>query len=66
MLALLLSLLLILVNVQPAPGAPIDDLVAAAKNEGVLELLAPSTTGDKGAQALGNTFNKQYGLKHKS
>jgi len=43
-------------------AAPLDDLVAAAKKEGEIELLAPSTTGQKGAQALGNAFNKKYGL----
>ncbi len=63
MLMLLVALILLLP--RPAPGAPIDDVVAAAKKEGVLELLAPSTTGDKGAQALGNTFNKKYGLNIK-
>jgi hypothetical protein len=62
MLALLLMVILQFVGLESAPGAPIDDLVAAAKKEGVIELLAPSTTGDKGAQALGNAFNKRYGL----
>jgi iron(III) transport system substrate-binding protein len=45
-----------------AHATPIEDLVAAAKKEGVIELLAPSTTGQKGAQALGDSFNKKYGL----
>jgi iron(III) transport system substrate-binding protein len=45
-----------------AQATPIEDLVAAAKKEGVIELLAPSTTGQKGAQALGDSFNKKYGL----
>jgi iron(III) transport system substrate-binding protein len=62
MLILLLMLLLIFGNLQSALAAQIDDLVAAAKKEGVIELLAPSTTGDKGAQALGNAFNRKYGL----
>jgi hypothetical protein len=39
--------------------------VAAAKKEGVIELIVPSTTGQKGAQALGNAFNKKYGLNTK-
>jgi iron(III) transport system substrate-binding protein len=59
---LLLGLSLVFGSVQSALAAPIDDLVAAAKKEGVIELLAPSTTGDKGAQALGSAFNKKYGL----
>ena len=62
MLILRFALLLLFGHLQFAVAAPIDDLVAAAKKEGVLELLAPSTTGDKGAQALGNAFNKKYGL----
>ncbi|HVO95824.1 MAG TPA: extracellular solute-binding protein [Terriglobales bacterium] len=62
MIILLLGLLLMFGTRQSAFSAPIDDLIAAAKKEGVLELLAPSTTGDKGAQALGNAFNKKYGL----
>jgi iron(III) transport system substrate-binding protein len=64
MLILLFALLTLLGHLQFAVAA-IDDLVAAAKKEGVIELLAPSTTGDKGAQALGNAFNKKYGLNIK-
>src|ERR1041385_7210764 len=45
-----------------AAGAPIDDLVAKAKQEGALELLAPSTLGPQGAQTLAAAFNKKYGL----
>jgi iron(III) transport system substrate-binding protein len=55
----------LLSHFQPANAAAIDELVAAAKKEGVIELLAPSTTGDKGAQALGAAFNKKYGLNIK-
>ena len=65
MMILLLGFLLVFGTCQPTMAAPIDDLVAAAKKEGVLELLAPSTTGDKGAQALGNAFNRKYGLNIK-
>jgi len=65
MLILLLALLLLLADFPVTFAAPIDDLVAAAKKEGVIELLAPSTTGDKGAQALGAAFNKKYGLNIK-
>ena len=65
MLILLLVLHLLFANVTLTFAAPIDDLVAAAKKEGVIELLAPSTTGDKGAQALGTAFNKKYGLNIK-
>jgi iron(III) transport system substrate-binding protein len=65
MLILLLGLLLLLGNRPFALATPLEDLVAAAKKEGVIELLAPSTTGEKGAQALGNAFNKKYGLNIK-
>jgi iron(III) transport system substrate-binding protein len=46
-------------------AAPIDELVAKAKKEGALELLAPSTLGPQGAQALAAGFNKKYGLSIK-
>jgi hypothetical protein len=65
MLILLLGLLLLLGNRQFALATPLEDLVAAAKKEGAIELLAPSTTGEKGAQALGNAFNKKYGINIK-
>jgi iron(III) transport system substrate-binding protein len=65
MLILLLALLLVFANLHLAHATPLEDLIAAAKKEGVIELLAPSTTGDKGAQALGSAFNKKYGLNIK-
>lgn len=43
-------------------AASIDELVAGAKREGVLELYAPSTLTPEGAQRLGQAFNKRYGL----
>lgn len=65
MLVFLLGLALLLAHLQSVFATPIDDLIAAARKEGVLDLLAPSTTGDKGAQALGAVFNKKYGLNIK-
>jgi iron(III) transport system substrate-binding protein len=62
MFILLLGLFFLCGNFPLAHATPIEDLVAAAKKEGVIELLAPSTTGQKGAQALGDSFNKKYGL----
>ena len=53
------------VGTRPAAGAKIDDLVAAAKKEGVLELYAASTLGGQGAQALTAAFNKKHGLNIK-
>jgi iron(III) transport system substrate-binding protein len=61
----LLSCWLIFGNPAVAVATPIEELAAAAKKEGVIELLAPSTMGEKGAQALGEAFNKKYGLSIK-
>lgn len=60
-----LSCCLMFGNPGFAFATPIEDLAAAAKKEGVIELLAPSTMGEKGAQALGDAFNKKYGLSIK-
>ncbi|MGH7830489.1 MAG: ABC transporter substrate-binding protein, partial [Candidatus Binatia bacterium] len=48
-----------------AVAAPVDDLVAAAKKEGVLEFYGPSTLSPQGAQALADAFNKKYSLNIK-
>ena len=45
-----------------AGAAPMDELVAAAKKEGIIDFYAPSTLSPQGAQALGEAFNKKYGL----
>jgi iron(III) transport system substrate-binding protein len=50
---------------QWATAAPLDDLIAGAKKEGVIEFHAPSTLGPDGAQALAAGFNKKYGLNVK-
>ena len=50
---------------QWAIAAPLDDLIAGAKKEGVIEFHAPSTLGPDGAQALAAGFNKKYGLNVK-
>ena len=62
------GLLALLVQVGPAhraAAAPIDELVAAAKKEGVLDFYAPSTLSPEGAQKLGEAFNKKYSLSIK-
>jgi iron(III) transport system substrate-binding protein len=60
------AMLSALVVVAELPGyaaaAPLDDLVAAAKKEGVIEFYAPSTLTPEGAQKLREAFNKKYGL----
>src|SRR6516165_4783844 len=40
----------------------IDDLIAGAKKEETIEFYGPSTLTPKGAEALGEAFNKKYGL----
>ncbi|MBI2359743.1 MAG: extracellular solute-binding protein [Deltaproteobacteria bacterium] len=59
------AFLALLLLAPPAIGAPVDDLVAAAKKEGVIEFYAPSTLTPQGAQALGEAFNKRHGLSVK-
>ena len=39
-----------------------DELIAGAKKEGTIEFYGPSTLTPQGAQALGDAFNKKYGL----
>ena len=45
-----------------AATAPLDELIAGAKKEGVIEFYAPSTLTPEGAQKLRDAFNKKYGL----
>lgn len=48
-----------------AAASKLDELIAGAKKEGVLEFYGPSTLGPQGAQALADAFNKKYGLNIK-
>jgi iron(III) transport system substrate-binding protein len=48
-----------------AAGAKLDELLAGAKKEGVIEFYGPSTLSPEGAQALAAGFNKKYGLNIK-
>ena len=61
----IIALSMIMISFQMATGAPIDDLIAGAKKEGVIELYAPSTLTPEGAHRLGEAFNKKYGLNVK-
>jgi iron(III) transport system substrate-binding protein len=61
----LLGIALIGLAPQSGSAAPLDDLIAGAKKEGVIEFHAPSTLGPDGAQALAAGFNKKYGLNVK-
>jgi iron(III) transport system substrate-binding protein len=56
------SLFLLLASVGAASAGPLEDLVAAAKDEGKIEFHGPSTLGPKGAQALADAFNNKYNL----
>jgi iron(III) transport system substrate-binding protein len=58
----IVALLIVIGLFRGAKAAPIDELIAGAKKEGVIELYAPSTLTPQGAQRLGEAFNKQYGL----
>jgi iron(III) transport system substrate-binding protein len=64
-LIVLLGLMLIGIRSTGASAAPLDDLIAGAKKEGVIEFYGPSTLGPEGAQALAAAFNKKYGLNIK-
>src|SRR3954467_4173708 len=46
-------------------AAPVDDLIAGAKKEGVIDFYGPSTLGPEGAQAIIAAFNKKYALNTK-
>lgn len=48
-----------------AGSSKLDELIAGAKKEGVIEFYGPSTLGPQGAQALAAAFNKKYGLSIK-
>jgi iron(III) transport system substrate-binding protein len=51
--------------IRAASAATIDEVIAGAKKEGVLELHAASTLGPAGAPALAAAFNKKHGLNLK-
>src|SRR5215472_17687507 len=61
----ILAFAMLLALSRMASGAPVDDLIKAAKQEGTIEFYAPSTLTPQGAQAIGAAFNKKYGLNVK-
>lgn len=65
LVALLIAVMWQVGWIRMAAAAPIDDLVAAAKKEGSIEFLGPSTLGPKGAQAIVDAVNKKYGTNLK-
>jgi iron(III) transport system substrate-binding protein len=61
----LLVVTMVATAIAPAMAAPIDDLIAGAKKEGVIEFYGPSTLGPEGSRDLAAAFNKKYGLNIK-
>ncbi|HKX51463.1 MAG TPA: extracellular solute-binding protein [Candidatus Binatia bacterium] len=62
---LLLGLMMVAAWTKAAVAAPVDDLIAGAKKEGVIDFYGPSTLGPEGAQAIVDAFNKKHGLNIK-
>ncbi len=62
LVASLVTSVVIVGLVQQGFAAPIDELVAAARKEGVIEFYAPSTLTPAGAEELAAAFNKKYNL----
>jgi iron(III) transport system substrate-binding protein len=60
-----LAAVLLGASVEQATATPVDDLIAGAKKEGVIEFYGPSTLGPEGAKELAGAFNKKYGLNIK-
>jgi iron(III) transport system substrate-binding protein len=60
-----LSLMMVAVWASSAGAAAVDDLIAGAKKEGVIDFYGPSTLGPEGAQAIVAAFNKKHGLNIK-
>jgi iron(III) transport system substrate-binding protein len=58
----LLALVTATLHSARASGAPIDELIAGTKKEGVIEFYGPSTLTPQGAEQLAAAFNKKYGL----
>jgi iron(III) transport system substrate-binding protein len=61
----LAALALAVLMIGSSAAAPLDDLIAGAKKEGVIDFYGPSTLGPEGAQAIVSAFNKKYGLNIK-
>ncbi|HET9295937.1 MAG TPA: hypothetical protein VFP18_03540, partial [Candidatus Binatia bacterium] len=60
-----LGLMMVAAWTSSAVAAPVDDLIAGAKKEGVIDFYGPSTLGPEGAQAIVAAFNKKHGLNIK-
>lgn len=62
---LVLSLWIVAVVAFPLQAATVEQLVSAARGEGSFEFYATNTLTPKGAQELGDAFNKKHGLSVK-
>ena len=60
-----ITFIAVVASVGHAANAPLDELIAAAKKEGVFEFYAPSTLTPQGAEELAAAFNKKYSLNIK-
>lgn len=60
-----LGLMAVIAWTSPGIAQSVNDLIAGAKKEGVIDFYGPSTLGPEGAQALVDGFNKKYGLNIK-
>ncbi|HEX9147203.1 MAG TPA: extracellular solute-binding protein [Candidatus Binatia bacterium] len=65
LIASLLALLVLVKSPSQASAAAIDQLVAAAKKEGTVDFLAPSSWPPKAVDTLGEAFNRKYGVNIK-
>jgi iron(III) transport system substrate-binding protein len=60
-----LGLMMVAAWINSAVAAPVDDLIAGAKKEGVIDFYGPSTLGPECAEAIVTAFNKKHGLNIK-
>ena len=66
-IALLIACLLFALRTDPVEAQTLEQLIAGAKKEGEVTLVASASTfgGKKGFAELEAGFNKRFGLKHK-
>src|SRR3970282_1369870 len=57
-----ITFIALVASIGHAATAPLDELNAASRKDGVIESYAPSTLSPEGAQKLRDAFNKKYGL----
>lgn len=65
LLGCLVLLIAVIGAAKRVRAAAIDELIANSKKEGTVEFLAPSSWPPKSVDALGEAFNKKYGINIK-